>query len=51
MKEDPVGDYHIDKIVGKCPHCDHGLRAFGGWEKGVDIMCINHRCQAGWTAD
>ncbi len=48
---DALGDYHIDKMVGKCPHCDAGLRAHGSWEAGVDITCTNFRCQAGWKAE
>ncbi len=54
MKEDPVGRYYIDKLVGKCPLCDAGLRAHGnqthshGVKTGVTISCINHQCQAEW---
>lgn len=46
---DPVGVFYIDKIVGKCPHCDAGLRAHGGVSVGVNITCTNYKCQAGWT--
>ncbi len=38
----------VNKIVGKCPFCDGNLRAVGGWEKGVDIVCTNFKCQAEW---
>jgi len=48
---DPVGDYYIDKIIGKCPHCDAGLRAHGGANTGIDITCINYKCKAGWKAE
>jgi len=48
---DPVGVFYIDKIVGRCPHCESGLRAHGGVETGVDITCTNHRCQAGWIEE
>ncbi len=48
---DPVGDFYVDKIIGKCPHCDAGLRAHGGVNTGVDITCTNHRCQAGWEEE
>ena len=47
---DPVGNYHVDKMVGKCPHCDAGLRAHGSWEAGVDIVCTNFKCQAEWRS-
>ncbi len=48
---DPVGDFYVDKIIGKCPHCDAGLRAHGGVNTGVDITCTNHRWQAGWEEE
>lgn len=51
LLNDPVGDYYIDKIIGKCPHCESGLRAHGGANTGVDITCTNYKCQAGWKSD
>ncbi len=48
---DPVGDYYVDEIIGKCPHCKAGLRAHGGANAGVNITCTNYKCQAGWKAE
>ena len=51
LLKDPVGDDYIDKIIGKCPQCEAGLRAHGGANTGVDITCTNYKCQAGWKSE
>ncbi len=54
LLNDPVGAYYVDKMIGKCPICDAGLRAHGidtkscGVKTGVTISCTNHLCQAEW---